>query len=1078
MPTYDIKTLRSSGGDFTSISDWWENYVPNNVAASGVSYVLECYNDWPSGFTDSGLRTLSSRGASADVPVIIRAASGQGHEGVYGQGFKIVASESDANGVILAPAATVIKGITIENTNASAVASLSILSSSNGHLIESCFVVANSSSASLQVIRGVREGTVRNCVVFNKQAGIGTGLTNQSFYPVETENNVFYNLAKGIEMNGVGGNVTTTNNLYYNCTTDISYTSSGAQSARSRNNATSKSSAGGDAYCVLFDIDTDDVESPSTYDFQLTQLSRLRFAGVLTNNWSNNRGGIAGNTLTARPSIGPYYRPFSFSPGRIQLFQPSNKSILFSPGGDIDTEVVFDQYTIPYTDYDFTVLSAVDTVVSFDQYTVPYADYDFTVLSAVDTTVSFTQYTVGFEDFDFNTSSNSGVDFDQYTVTYVDYDFTISAATVVDFDQYTITYVDYDFSVSSNSGISFDQFTVPYVDYDFATSSNSGVSFDQFTVPYVDYDFSVSSNSGVSFDQFTVPYVDYDFTVFSSVDTAVSFDQFTVPYVDYDFTVQTTEDGQISFDLYVLPYSDYDFSVLSGVDYLVNFDQYSTPYVDYDFAVYSSVDTSVSFTQYTVPYVDYDFAVQSSVDTAVSFTQYTVPYVDYDFVASLGGVAEFEEYTVPYSDYDFAVLSAVDTSVSFTQHTVPYADYDFAVSSNIDSVVSFETFDITDSTYSFAVFSNQDTSAPFNVYTVPYVDYDFVVVSGQPVIFDLEDVVPADFDFTVLSAVDTAVSFDQYAIAYVDFDFSVYSAVDTSVSFDQYSFQVIDYDFLVEYQTEILFDQASVPIIDFDPELSIEVSFDRYELNVVDFDYETQQNYQVDIPEATGDLSTFAFTVSSAVDNGVIFNLVEFDLGDYEYDYNSNFQVDVDFVEMPVEAFPFSVRISNTVYFDSVKLFKTFACIEGLRNSDAFARKDVINTEISVNQQLVTPFVSVGNQTGMVQSDFSVVLVRNNALATEPFTITEVANGLYLFSFTPVNTGKYTVFIDTRVITYVEVFDRDTMTLLRNIEDEALGSWTHNKLTGELILFRSNGQELRRFHVTETPTNKSRTITG
>jgi len=85
MPTTSIKSIRSSGGDYTTITAWESAQQGDLVAADEVR-VAECYNDWgTSGLADyldfNGWTTDSTRYA------IIRAATGEGHDGTEGTGF-------------------------------------------------------------------------------------------------------------------------------------------------------------------------------------------------------------------------------------------------------------------------------------------------------------------------------------------------------------------------------------------------------------------------------------------------------------------------------------------------------------------------------------------------------------------------------------------------------------------------------------------------------------------------------------------------------------------------------------------------------------------------------------------------------------------------------------------------------------------------------------------------------------------------------------------------------------------------------------------------------------------------------
>ena len=77
--------------------------------------------------------------------------------------------------------------------------------------------------------------------------------------------------------------------------------------------------------------------------------------------------------------------------------------------------------------------------------------------------------------------------------------------------------------------------------------------------------------------------------------------------------------------------------------------------------------------------------------------------------------------------------------------------------------------------------------------------------------------------------------------------------------------------------------------------------------------------------------------------------------------------------------------------------------------------------------------------------------------------------------FTPVSSGLHTVVLaDGSIAAQVDVVPRSSLSYLRNIEDEALGSWTWNRVDGTLQLLRQDGSELANFAVIDTQTESSR----
>lgn len=77
--------------------------------------------------------------------------------------------------------------------------------------------------------------------------------------------------------------------------------------------------------------------------------------------------------------------------------------------------------------------------------------------------------------------------------------------------------------------------------------------------------------------------------------------------------------------------------------------------------------------------------------------------------------------------------------------------------------------------------------------------------------------------------------------------------------------------------------------------------------------------------------------------------------------------------------------------------------------------------------------------------------------------------------FTPSTTGLHSLVLsDGTVAAHVEVNTRTQLSYLKNIEDEALGSWVWNRVDGTLQLLRQDGSALADFAVVDTQTESSR----
>lgn len=73
-------------------------------------------------------------------------------------------------------------------------------------------------------------------------------------------------------------------------------------------------------------------------------------------------------------------------------------------------------------------------------------------------------------------------------------------------------------------------------------------------------------------------------------------------------------------------------------------------------------------------------------------------------------------------------------------------------------------------------------------------------------------------------------------------------------------------------------------------------------------------------------------------------------------------------------------------------------------------------SDFTVNNIIIDSFEEVRFETGLVQSDFTVSLIKDGAISAVPVTITEIGSGLYSVSFTPNSIGLWS--INVRVTAY------------------------------------------------------------
>jgi hypothetical protein len=71
-----------------------------------------------------------------------------------------------------------------------------------------------------------------------------------------------------------------------------------------------------------------------------------------------------------------------------------------------------------------------------------------------------------------------------------------------------------------------------------------------------------------------------------------------------------------------------------------------------------------------------------------------------------------------------------------------------------------------------------------------------------------------------------------------------------------------------------------------------------------------------------------------------------------------------------------------------------------------------------------------------------------------------VGTDWYSASFTPVETGVFDLIVDGQKIESFEVVGRSQLSILRNLEDQALGAWEWDKSTKVMTMYRQDGSVL------------------
>lgn len=122
-----------------------------------------------------------------------------------------------------------------------------------------------------------------------------------------------------------------------------------------------------------------------------------------------------------------------------------------------------------------------------------------------------------------------------------------------------------------------------------------------------------------------------------------------------------------------------------------------------------------------------------------------------------------------------------------------------------------------------------------------------------------------------------------------------------------------------------------------------------------------------------------------------------------------------------------------------------------------------------VNTQVVVTTATLGTTN---PSDLA--LYKDGVANATAVTYTNLSGHICNFSFTPTATGIYTLTGEGTVIAVVEVVARTPLSYLKNLEDEAIGSWQWNKQTGIMTMVRQDGTTMATFAVTDNLTTSSR----
>lgn len=292
MATEVISTIRSSGGDYTSLSSWEAGEQKNLVTADEIS-TAECYNDWPSGLSDevniTGWTTDSTRYCKITV------AFGHRHDGTPQSGFYIKKGTTGSSLLLNQQTGSVFEWLDGEQTTASS-RKYCFRTFGAGARFINC-IGKNAGTDQAAFATNVTGLVLRCCLAYSSW----TGFENSS--GTVAQNCVAANCTRGF--GGSGGNGVATNCVAYSNTTNW-YSGWGASGFGS-NNATSSASDDAPGGSSVWNVASSDFANAAGNDFHLASGSALIGAGA--NLYSTFTTDIDGDTW---PSSGAWDIGFDY----------------------------------------------------------------------------------------------------------------------------------------------------------------------------------------------------------------------------------------------------------------------------------------------------------------------------------------------------------------------------------------------------------------------------------------------------------------------------------------------------------------------------------------------------------------------------------------------------------------------------------------------------------------------------------------------------------------------------------------------------------------------------------------------
>lgn len=228
MANPNVSTIRSSGGDYTSLSAWWTAKSGDFVTATEGERA-ECYDDWPSGLSDTLI--ISGATTSVDYFASVTVASGHRHDGTPQSGFFMKKSDP-FNGLIeLTDDFTVVEWTDVENTG-------TLGQQADGYrILGTIGTLVLSQAIGKGGARGCRDSGAHDvlaCLFYDSDTGLSQ---LSSFQANRVENCTISDCTNGIQAHSVSSGFTiAVNNVVTGATTSY-VNSAGFDGTNSLNNA-------------------------------------------------------------------------------------------------------------------------------------------------------------------------------------------------------------------------------------------------------------------------------------------------------------------------------------------------------------------------------------------------------------------------------------------------------------------------------------------------------------------------------------------------------------------------------------------------------------------------------------------------------------------------------------------------------------------------------------------------------------------------------------------------------------------------------------------------------------------------